>query len=65
MTENMTEITAITFISKEFSLRSPIKTTFKDSKNARRFRNYVLRPNLYPYFLIEQNLPIFGEKMLM
>ena len=29
-----------------------IKTTFKDSKKLKRIRNYVLKCNLYLYFLI-------------
>ena len=33
-----------------------IKTTFKD---------YVLKCNLYPYFLTQQKLLIFSEKMQM
>ena len=29
-----------------------MKTTFKDSKSVKRIRNYVLKYNLYLYFLI-------------
>ena len=39
--------------------------TFKDLKEVGRTRNYVLKCNIYPYFLIQQKLLIFGEKMLM
>ena len=28
------------------------KTTSEDSKKAKRIRNYILKCNLYPYFLI-------------
>ena len=42
-----------------------IKTTFKDSEKIERVRTYVLKRNLYPYFLISQKLQISGEKMLM
>ena len=42
-----------------------IKTIFKDSKKAKRIRNYVLICNLYIYFLKYQNLRISGEKMFM
>ena len=41
-----------------------IKKTFKDSKKVKRIRNYVLKCNLYLYFLAQQNLLIFGEKIL-
>ena len=42
-----------------------IKTTFKVSKKVKRIRNYVLKCNLYLYFLIQQKFLISGEKMLM
>ena len=42
-----------------------IKTTFKDSRKVKRIRNYVLKFNLYLFFLILQKLLIFGEKALM
>ena len=42
-----------------------IKTSFKDSRKAKRIRNYVLKYNIYLYFLILQNLLISSEKMLM
>ena len=42
-----------------------IKTIFKDSRKVKRTRNYASECNLYLYFLIWQNLPIFGKKMLM
>ena len=42
-----------------------VKTNFEDSKKVKRIRNYVSKGNLYPYFLIWQNLLISGEKMLI
>ena len=42
-----------------------IKTTFKNSNEVKRITNYVLKCNLYLYFLIKQKLLISGEKMLM
>ena len=42
-----------------------IKTTFKGSRKVKRIRNYVLKFNLYLFFLILQKLLIFGEKALM
>ena len=42
-----------------------IKVTFQDSKKIKIIRNYVLKRNLYLYFLIEQNLLISIEQMLM
>ena len=57
----------ISFISKTFILRRPgvatfadiikiitmfIKTIFKNSRKAKRIRNYVSNCNLYLYFLI-------------
>ena len=42
-----------------------IKTIFKDSRKVKRIRKYVLKCNLYLYFLIKQNLLISDEKMLM
>ena len=42
-----------------------METTFKESKKVKRIRNYVLTCNLYLHFLIQQNLLIFGEKILM
>ena len=42
-----------------------IKTIFKDSKKVKRIRNYLPKCNLYLYFLIQQHLPISGEKMLL
>ena len=42
------------------------KTTSKDSKKkVKRIRNYVVKCNVYLYFLIKQKLLISGEKMLM
>ena len=41
-----------------------IKPTIQDSKKVQRIRNYVLKHNLYLYFLIKQKLRISGEKML-
>ena len=38
------------------------KKIFKDSRKAKRIRNYVLKCNLYLYFLIQQNLLISGKK---
>ena len=70
----------ITFISKCIFLGKPrvanffdmikiatmfIRKTFRDSKIVERIRNYVLKCNLYLYFLILQKLLIFGEKILM
>ena len=42
-----------------------VKQIFKDSIKAKRIRNYVLKYNLYLYFLIKQNLLIPGEKVLI
>ena len=42
-----------------------IKKTFKDSNQGKRIRIYVLKCNLNLYFLVHQNLVIYGEKMLM
>ena len=42
-----------------------IKTTYKDSKKVKRFRNYLLKCSLYLYFLIWQIWLISNEKMLM
>ena len=42
-----------------------IKVTFQDSKKIKIIRNYILKRNLYLYFLIEQNLLISIEQMLM
>ena len=42
-----------------------IKKITKDSRKVKRIRNYVSKSNLYMCFLIQQNLLIFGEKMLM
>ena len=42
-----------------------IETDLKDLKKVKRIRNYPLQCNLYPYFLIQQNLLISSEKMLM
>ena len=71
---------AITCFSKKIILRRPevvifadimksltifIKTILKDSKKVKRIRNYVSKWNLYPYFLIKQNLLISSEKMLI
>ena len=38
---------------------------YKDSRKVKINRNYASKCNLYLYFLIQQNLLIFGEKMLM
>ena len=43
-----------------------IKATFQDSKKElKELVNYALKHDLYLYFLILQNLVIFGEKVLM
>ena len=42
-----------------------IKIIFKDSKKVKRIKNYVSKCNTYLYFLMQQNLLIFGEKMMM
>ena len=42
-----------------------IKKIFKDIKNAKRFRYYIPKYNLYLHFLIEKNLLIFDGKVLM
>ena len=42
-----------------------IKTIFKDSGKVKRIKNYLLKRNLYLYFLIYQNMLISGEKILM
>ena len=42
-----------------------IKTIFKDSGKVKRIKNYLLKCNLYLYFLIYQNMLISGEKILM
>ena len=42
----------------------PVKTTFKESKKFKRIRNYILKYNVYPYFLIEKKLLISSEKKL-
>ena len=70
----------VNFISKYRFLRRPrvanfvdiikvatmfIKTTFKDLKNVKRFRKYVLKCNQFLYFWMQQKLLIFGAKMLM
>ena len=39
-----------------------IKTTFKESNKVKRIINYVLKCNLYLYFLIKHYLLISGEK---
>ena len=39
-----------------------IKSTFEDSNKIKRIRNYVLKRNLYLYFLIWQKLLISTEK---
>ena len=38
------------------------KTAFKNSRKEKRIRNYVLKYNLYLYFLMSQNLLISVEK---
>ena len=38
------------------------KTVFKNSRKEKRIRNYVLKYNLYLYFLMSQNLLISVEK---
>ena len=40
-------------------------TIYKDSRKVKIDRNCVSKCNLYPYFLIQQNLLISGEKMWM
>ena len=42
-----------------------IKTIFKESKKVKRIRSYVLKFNVYLYFLIKQKLLISVEKMLV
>ena len=42
----------------------PVKTTFKESKKFKRIRNYILKYNVHPYFLIEKKLLISSEKKL-
>ena len=42
-----------------------IKEIFKASKQVKRTGNYVSICNVYLCFLIQQNLLIFGEKMLI
>ena len=42
-----------------------IKRNFKDSRKVKRSRNYVPKRNLCLHFSIEQNLLIYGEKMLI
>ena len=42
-----------------------LKKISEDSKKVKRNRKYVSRCNLYQYFLIQQNLLIFEEKLLM
>ena len=42
-----------------------IKTIFKDSGKVKRIKNYLLKCNIYLYFLIYQNMLISGEKILM
>ena len=42
-----------------------IKTIFNESKKVKSIRNYVSKLSLYLRFLIQQNLVIFGEKMLI
>ena len=38
------------------------KTAFKNSRKGKGIRNYVLKYNLYLYFLMSQNLLISVEK---
>ena len=38
------------------------KTTLKDSKKVKRIKNYVLKCNLYLYFLVQQKLLISDGK---
>ena len=42
-----------------------IKNFFKDSRKGKGIRNYILKCNLYLYFLIQQSLLISGKKLLM
>ena len=42
-----------------------IKTIFKNSRKVKRIRTYVSNCSLYLYFLMQQNLLIFIEKMLI
>ena len=42
-----------------------VKKTFENAKKIKRIINCVLKCNLYFYFLIEQKLLIFDEKILM
>ena len=39
-----------------------IKTITKVSRKVKRTRNYLSNSNLYVYFLMQQNLLVFGEK---
>ena len=51
---NLTDIIKIAIIS--------IKTTFKASSKVKKIRNYLLKCNLYRYFLIKQKMLISGKK---
>ena len=42
-----------------------IKAIFKESTKVKSIKNNVSKLSLYPCFLIQQNLVIFGEKMLI
>ena len=42
-----------------------INQIFKDSRKAKRIRNYVLKRNLCLHFMIEQSFLISSEKMLI
>ena len=42
-----------------------IKPTIRDSKKVKKIKNYVLKCNLYLYFLIKQKFLISCEKKLM
>ena len=69
----------ITFISKDLYFKKawgsyfcwhhqnfdPVYYIYKDSRKVKINRNYVSKCNVYLYFLINQNFPISGQKMLM
>ena len=42
-----------------------IKTIIQDSRKVKRIINYASKSKSYLYFLMWQNLPISGKKMLM
>ena len=42
-----------------------VKKTFENAERFKMIINFVLKCNIYLYFLIEKILPIFDKKMLM